>query len=291
MHGTGVPLVTPFNATGGIDESKLEDIVRWVQANGVDFIVPCGSNSESELMTTTERTAVIQTVVDAADVPVMAGTGHPGYVETIAQTQSAADAGADAALVVTPFYFSYSDAEINTYYREVADASSIPIYLYNVPGKTGVCMKPETIAELSQHDNICGIKDSSGDLEAFIRTRNMTGDDFDLFIGSGSLYSQGLDAGAKGGILALANVIPEICSNIYNLCTSKQDNRSARSLNREVVELNYAITKQHGVPGVKAAMESRQIDPGQLRSPFEQESKGTRAQIAELTRNAVDLVD
>ena len=138
MEGTGVPLVTPFDGKGDIDESKLAELVEWIEERGVDFIVPCGSNSESELMTVEERSRVIEIVVEAASVPILAGTGHPGLRETTIQTEMAASAGVDAVLVVTPFYFSHTQEVIADYYRNLADLASVPIYLYSVPKFTPV---------------------------------------------------------------------------------------------------------------------------------------------------------
>ncbi|MEF8781755.1 MAG: dihydrodipicolinate synthase family protein [Haloarculaceae archaeon] len=266
MKGTGVPLVTPFDQSGGVDESKLRSVASWVVEKGVDFVVPCGSNGESELMTVDERAAVVRTVADEVSVPVLAGTGHPGFAETREQTRRAANAGADAALVVTPFYFGHDQADFEAYYRQLADGSDLSIYLYSVPSKTGTRLEPETVGSLSGHDNVAGMKDSSGDMVAFQRERRLAGPDFDLFIGSGSLYAPGLDAGADGGVLALANVVPELASEIHRR-NRDGDRQGARELCASLVELNQAITARYGVPGVKEAMRYRGVSAGHARSP------------------------
>jgi 4-hydroxy-tetrahydrodipicolinate synthase len=266
MKGTGVPLVTPFDQSGGVDESKLRSVASWVVEKGVDFVVPCGSNGESELMTVDERAAVVRTVADEVSVPVLAGTGHPGLAETREQTRRAATAGADAALVVTPFYFGHDQADFETYYRRLADESDLPIYLYSVPSKTDTRLDPETVGSLSDHDNVAGMKDSSGDMVAFQRERRLAGSEFDLFIGSGSLYAPGLDAGADGGVLALANVVPELASEIHRR-NRDGDRQGARELCASLVELNQAITARYGVPGVKEAMRYRGVSAGHVRSP------------------------
>ena len=210
MEGTGVPLVTPFDGKGDIDESKLAELVEWIEERGVDFIVPCGSNSESELMTVEERSRVIEIVVEAASVPILAGTGHPGLRETTIQTEMAASAGVDAVLVVTPFYFSHTQEVIADYYRNLADLASVPIYLYSVPKFTHISLEPETVQRLSDVENIEGMKDSSGDLELFGREINSTKEkDFHMLVGAGGIYAQALEMGASGGVLGLANVAPE----------------------------------------------------------------------------------
>lgn len=268
MDGTGVPIVTPFDEEGSIDHDRLRDLVTWLEAAGIDFLVPCGSNGESELLSVEERAAVVETVVDEASVPVLAGTGHPGFAETNRQTALAAQAGADAALVITPFYYQHDQEALARYYRRVADGSDIPVYLYSVPGKSGVSLDPATVAELSKHDNIHGMKDSSGNLVTLTQERRRSDDDFELFIGTGGLYAQGLDIGTEGGVLALANVAPEKTAEIYRLHRAGKPSE-ARSLNGDLVDLNQAITARYGVPGVKAAMHARDVPAGTVRSPFE----------------------
>lgn len=267
MDGTGVPLVTPFDSDEGVNEAKLRSLVSWLVDAGVDFLVPCGSNGESELLSLEERARVIEVVTDESPVPVLAGTGHPGFAETRRQTALAAEAGADGALVVTPFYYDHDQAGFERYYRRVADESDVPIYLYSVPGKTGAKLEPETVASLAEHPNVKGMKDSSGNLVTLTREHRLTDDDFELFIGNGSLYAQGLDVGTDGGILALANVVPELAARVYQYHRDGAAGE-ARDLNAELVELNQAITAEYGVPGVKAAMKVRDAPAGELRSPL-----------------------
>lgn len=287
MKGSGVPIVTPFDDEGEVDTEKLRALVSWVIDAGIDFIVPCGSNGESELMTMQERTAVVETVVEESSVPVLAGTGHPGFAETNEQTELAAEAGADGALVVTPYYYTHNQATLEAYYRQVANNSDIPIYLYSVPSKTGIKLAPETVESLSAHENIHGMKDSSGDIMLLMREHRLTSDDFELFIGNGSLYAQGLDIGTTGGILALANVVPELVGEIYQRhCDGNQD--SARALNGDLIDLNQAITARYGVPGVKTAMRARNAPAGMLRSPFTPVEDDIRREIEDLVTAAVE---
>ena len=249
MHGVGPPLVTPFAENGDVDDEKLRNLVAWVEDRGVDFLVPCGSNSEAELMTARERERVVATVVDEASVPVLAGTGNPGLRETRQATAAAAEVGADAALVVTPFYYDHDQEALAAYYRELADAASVPVYLYSVPGYTGVRLTPETVADLADHPNVVGMKDSSGDIGEFVRTHNRVAADFSHMIGSGGVLAQALDAGASGGVLALANVAPEGASAVFETHRDGGDPERARDLNADLVDLNRAITAGYGVPG------------------------------------------
>ncbi|MFB6072619.1 MAG: dihydrodipicolinate synthase family protein [Halobacterium sp.] len=284
MDGLGVPLATPFDEAGDVDHDALADLAAWVAERGVDFLVPCGSNSEAELLTAAERAAVVETVVEAApaDAPVLAGTGSPGLRETLEATSAAVDAGADAALVVTPFYYDHGERDVAAYYRAVADESPLPVYLYSVPKYTGHALAPRTVESLATHSNVAGMKDSTGDLGAFQRIRTFTADaDFDLFVGSGSVFAAALDAGADGGVLALANVAPEAASDVLAAHRAGDDD-AARELNRDLVELNHAVTAEYGVPGLKAAMRSRGLPAGTVRSPHRSVDDATTRELAAL---------
>jgi dihydrodipicolinate synthase/N-acetylneuraminate lyase len=282
MHGTGLPLVTPFDTDGDIDETALRTLVSWVEDAGVDFIVPCGSNSEAALLDSDERTRVVEIVTDETTLPVLAGTGHPGRRQTLGQTDAAAAAGADAALVVTPFYHQHGADVLETYYRDVADESPIPIYLYSVPKYTGTTLDPRTIESLAVHPNIHGIKDSSGDLGGLQRIIEYTGEyDFSVLVGNGSVYASGLDLGADGGVLAVANVVPERASRIFD-SHEAGDTDEARRMNRELVELNHAVTARYGIPGLKAAMRARDVPAGNPRSPFQPVSDAVAAELVSL---------
>ncbi|MCD2198800.1 dihydrodipicolinate synthase family protein [Halobacterium sp. KA-4] len=289
MNGLGVPLVTPFDGTGSVDHDALADLAAWVTDEGADFLVPCGSNSEAELLTAGERAAVVETVVEAvpADVPVLAGTGSPGLRETLDATVRAADAGADGALVVTPFYYDHDQADFAAYYREVAEQSPLPVYLYSVPAYTDVRLDPRTVESLATHPNIAGMKDSAGDLAAFQRTREYTADaDFELFVGSGGVFAAALDAGADGGILAVSNVVPERADEIAELHTAGKD-EAARDVNRRILDLDHAVTAEYGVPGLKAAMRSRDRPAGIVRSPHRPVDDDAAAELAALVDEAL----
>jgi dihydrodipicolinate synthase/N-acetylneuraminate lyase len=287
MQGTGVPLATPFGESGAVDEARLREVAAWVVDRGVDFVVPAGSNSESELMTVGERADVVAAVADEVSVPVLAGTGHPGLAETLEQTRRAAEAGADAALVVTPFYFEHSQADLAAYYREVATESPLPVYLYDVPKMAGASLDPETVGELAAHDNVAGMKDSAGDLVKFGRERRRAGEAFDMLVGSGGLYAPALDAGADGGVLALANVVPELASEVYERHRAG-DRAGARELCADLVELNRAVTAEYGVPGVKAAMRHRGAPAGRVRSPHRPLGEDAAAEVADLVDGALE---
>lgn len=279
MEGIGPPLVTPFDEAGNVDFDRLRDLVQWVEARGVDFIVPCGSTSEAELLTLDERRRVIETVVGAASVPVIAGTGHPGQKETLDATAGANHAGADAAMVVTPFYYPHDQQALATYYREVADAVSLPIYLYSVPTFTDVHLDPDTVGDLATHPNIVGYKDSSGSMTGLVRTLERVEDEaFDILVGSGGMLAQALETGAAGGILALANLYPGKTREILTAA----DPAAARDLNATLADVNDAITTAFGIPGLKWAMRHRGAPAGYPRSPHREPGETTQATLRQL---------
>lgn len=286
MNGIGPPLVTPFDEEGDVDYERLRELVDWVEARDVDFIVPCGSNSEAELMTAGERKRVVETVLEAASVPVLAGTGHPGLRETLEATRAAADAGADAALVVTPFYYSHDQATLEAYYRDVADAAPLPVYLYSVPAYTDVRLEPGTVGRLATHPNVVGMKDSHASISEFVRTSRRieeeTGGEtaFDLLIGSASVLAQALDAGGVGGVVALANLAPATTAAVFE--THRTDPDRARAMNAELVELNAAVTAEYGVPGLKWAMRQRGAPAGYPRSPHREPNAEARGRLRAL---------
>jgi len=289
MHGTGVPLVTPFTDGGDVDEAALQALAEWLVEQGVDFLVPCGSTSEAELLTVDERARVTALVVDAVpdDRPVIAGTGHPGFRETMTQTERAADAGADGALVVTPHYYPHDQPTLEAYFQDLAEESPIPIYLYSMPKLAGVRLEPDTVERLAGHENVHGMKDSSGDLELVQRYRASTADhDFDLFVGHGGIYAAALNVGADGGILAVANAVPERASEIYRLHQGSKDD-AAREVNQRLIALNHATTSEYGIPGMKAVMRARGQPAGTVRSPFQPVDEAAAQALQELVEDAL----
>ncbi|MEF8773666.1 MAG: dihydrodipicolinate synthase family protein [Halobacteriales archaeon] len=284
MEGLGVPLITPFDEDGRIDEQRLREVAGWVVDRGVDFLVPCGSTSEAPLLSPDERARVIEVVADATDVPVLAGTGFEGFDQTVAATERAAEVGADAALVVTPYYYGHDGETLAAYYRDVADVADVPVYLYSVPKFTDVALAPRTVESLATHDGIAGMKDSSGDLAAFQRSRRLA-PDLDLLVGSGGVFGHALAAGADGAILALANVAPEPASAVLDRAAAG-DVEGALSLAADLVALNRAVTAEYGIPGLKAAMRERGAPAGYPRRPFRPVGDEARQELAELIADA-----
>lgn len=286
MHGTGVAIVTPFTAAGAVDDSALTGLVGELEERGVDFVVPVGTTGESVMLNPDEQAHVIEVVADAASVPVVAGTGQPSLRRTVEATKRAVAAGADAALVVTPFYYTHDQSALVEYYHSLADVVDLPVYAYSIPSRTGMAIEPDTTAELADHPNLVGMKDSSGDLDRLQRAVDRTASDsFEILVGHGGLYAHALEMGAVGGILALANIAPEGASSVYASHVAG-DRSMARERNRELVELNRAITSRFSVAGLKAAMRLRGLPAGHVRSPHQPVADDVEAELESILDTA-----
>lgn len=204
FKGSIVAIVTPFKKDGAVDYEKLRELVEFQIENGTDGIVPCGTTGESSTLDNDEHLAVVKTVVDqvAKRVPVIAGTGSNSTAEAIEMTQKAKDVGADGALLVTPYYNKPSQEGLYRHYMAVADAVSLPQIMYNVPGRTGVNLLPETVARLAEHANIVAIKEATGSLQQGSEVIALCGDKIDVFSGDDFITFPMMACGARDHLRA-----------------------------------------------------------------------------------------
>ncbi|MGC9347675.1 MAG: 4-hydroxy-tetrahydrodipicolinate synthase, partial [Anaerolineae bacterium] len=219
IRGIIPAMVTPFDEDEQLNEDVLRQLVNHLIDGGVHGLFPTGSQGEFYALTPAERARVWEIVVDetAGRVPVYAGTGAATTREVIALNRLAEEAGVDAVSVLTPFFISPTQAELYSHYTAIADATSLPVLLYNNPGRTGgLNLSAELVTRLAEHPNIAGIKDSSGDLTLTIEYIRRTGDNFTVLLGRDTLIYAGLLHGAKGSITATANVMPSLVVEIYN---------------------------------------------------------------------------
>jgi 4-hydroxy-2-oxoglutarate aldolase len=271
LHGSFPPIPTPFDAQGEVDHGALTaNLERW-NAYGLAGYVVAGSNGEAAFLTEEEKRRIWETARRAipAGKLLIAGTGCESTRQTIALTQLAAEAGAGAALVVTPHYYGpmISSEALLRHYEAVADASSIPIILYTVPKFTHVDLDAATIARVSLHPNIVGVKDSSGDLIKIADTVGLTGLDFQVLAGSGGFFLAGLAVGAVGCVPALGNVAPQEVVDIQHLFEARRMDDAAE-LQRRMIPVNTAVTARFGVPGLKAALDMLGYYGGPVRAPL-----------------------
>jgi 4-hydroxy-2-oxoglutarate aldolase len=258
IRGVFAPIATPFKAHDGTiywDKLKL-NLDKWSKS-GLAGLVVLGSNGEFQLLSRQEKEQLISFVREntPTELKVIAGTGCESTQETIDLSKRADELGADAVLVVTPNYYKacYTPTALKAYFEAVADACPIPVMLYNMPGNTGINMTADLVAELAGHPNIVGEKDSSGSIVQVAETISKTSPDFTVFAGSASWLLPALCLGAKGGTVALANVLPEQCVAIYDYFQAGKL-EEARQIQLNVLEINKAVTARWGPAGLKAAM-------------------------------------
>jgi 4-hydroxy-2-oxoglutarate aldolase len=291
MPITGVypPIATPFDANGELDSAALAaNVARWNET-GLDGYVVAGSNGENALLTNDEVVEAVR-VVRLAALPaqrVIAGTGLQSTAATIRLTRAAADAGADTALVLTPSFYSgeMSPAALIAHYEAVADASPVPVLLYNVPKFTHLNIAPATVAHLAAHENIVGIKDSAGDIAQIIEFLRLCPAGFDVLLGNGPAFFSGVQAGAVGGILALANVAPRECVAIWRLLGEGRADE-ARQIHFRLMPVGRAVTSQYGIAGLKAALDALGYTGGPPRLPLLTADDATREAIRRILVDA-----
>ena len=257
LEGILPPIPTPFTNDGDLDFAALRENMSWWVTTGLSGVVVLGSNGEYVALREREKLEVIRRTRELvpAELCLIAGTGAESTRETIEVRQAAAGLGADAVIVVTPHYYrSRMDAaSLIAHYRTVADACSVPVLLYNVPANTGVDMTPDTVLALSEHPNIVGVKDSSGNIPSLTEVLRRKPENFAVFAGSASFLLPALALGAVGGIVALANVVPVETVALYG-AFQRGDLATARALQLRLLPVNAAITARWGVPALKAAM-------------------------------------
>jgi 4-hydroxy-2-oxoglutarate aldolase len=265
------PMVTPFT-NGEIDSQAIGwNVERWMRG-GLGGVVALGTNGEAALLEEAEGDRVLEAVREAVppDRLVIAGTGRESTRATIAATRRAAALGADFALVRTPSFFKsqMTPAALVRHFGAVADASPIPVLLYNFPGQTGVNFSPDTIATLAEHPNIAGMKETGTDaaqLAGFVDATASTS--FSVLVGAAPGFYPALCVGAIGAIVAVACVLPELCVRLLWL-TSDGRHAEARALQRLLTPLGRLVTTTHGVPGLKAAMDAAGYKGGEPRAPL-----------------------
>jgi len=270
LKGIFVPHVTPFTSEGDLDEEALRACVRFWVSEGVSGLVPCGSNGEAPYLTREERKKVIRAVIDEVKgkLPVIAGTGSMSTKETILFTKDAKDIGVDAALVVTPFYFKLSNKEMYEHFKAVLDTVDLPIVLYSVPKFTGISMDPCVISQLvSECENVVGVKDSGGNIGTITEIIRLAGDKISVLAGTADVTLSTLMLGGKGGVVAVANVFPKMCRNLYE-AFKRGDYEEAGQLQQHISYLNEVLVKRHNqLSAIKEAMKLLGLPAGYPRRP------------------------
>lgn len=285
FQGSIVALVTPFKQ-GELDEKALRDLVEFHVAEGTNAIVPCGTTGESATLSHEEHCRVIEIVINQAKkrVPVIAGAGSNSTKEAVFLTEHAKKSGADAVLSITPYYNKPTQAGLYQHFKTIAEQVDIPIVLYNVPGRTGVNMLPDTVVELSKIKNIVGVKEASGSLDQAGAILQHTDDSFDVISGEDSLTFPMMAMGAKGVISVTANVAPK---KMAQMCKAVLENNmiEARKLHYELIDLSKAVFYETNPIPAKKAVYLMGLIENEIRLPLVEMTKENTEKLKTVMKN------
>ena len=284
LSGVMPPITTPFQ-DGKLASDKLKQNFQKWNKTGLSGYLVLGSNGEAVYLNESEKIKVVE--VSRESIPsskiMLVGTGMESTQETIRFTNQMAKMGADCALVVTPSYFkgSMKPQILYDHFIAVAESSKTGILIYNVPQFTGINLEPEVVAKLSEHSNIIGIKDSSGNIGQLSEIINLSQEGFAVFVGSAPVFFPALCVGAVGGILAVANVVPQECVQIQNLFNKGKMNE-AKALQSQLTSLAKAVTTKYGIGGLKMAMDLAGYLGGNPRLPLKRMGKEVEEELKRL---------
>jgi 4-hydroxy-2-oxoglutarate aldolase len=283
LCGVMLPITTPFHGDGAVDLASLRSNISIWNKTGITGYVVLGSTGERVNLGEAEQLQAMATAREQvpSDLIFIAGVGQQSTRATIQEIeQLTAAVAVDAVLVITPHFYrtAITQAALVTHYRAVADASSVPLILYSMPALTGIKIEAETAAELSQHPNIIGIKDSSNDIAALQETIKLVHDDFAVLTGNGTVFSDALRGGACGGILAVGCVASELCLEIFRAVKSS-DHARANRLQDALTPLAAAVTTRFGIGGLKAALDIIGYAGGHVRAPLRSPGDQERSEI------------
>lgn len=295
FSGLFLPITTPFSPDGAINLEGLRSNIRKWNETRINGYVLLGSTGERVHLDENEYAQVIATARE--EVPnrhaFIAGAGQQSTAGTIKEIRRAAAAiPIDAVLVITPHFYrsSVTQKTLVDHYTEVADASPVPVILYSMPALTGIRIEPETAARLSEHENIVGIKDSSADVAGLTETIKLVRQDFAVLTGNGTVFQQGLRAGACGGILAVGCIAPALCIAISSAVKSGET-ELAGALQAALSPLAEAVTTRYGIGGLKAALEMRGYTGGAVRAPLRSPDDKAREEIRRYLNEAEKVLE
>jgi len=267
--GAATALVTPFKEDGSVNFEELKGLVNHQIEGGIDALVICGTTGEKSTLRYDEHVKVIETAVKSAAgrVPIIAGTGSNDTVYSVELCEDAASVGADAFLMVAPYYNKTSQAGLVSHYNYIADRVSKPIILYNVPSRTGVSIKPETYRELSRHERIVAVKEANGDLSSVAETRYLCGDELDIYSGNDDQTIPIMSLGGIGVISVMSNIIPKLT---HDMCAAYLNGnvKTAMDIQVKTTGLVKALFSDVNPIPVKEAMNIMGINVGPCRLPL-----------------------
>lgn len=277
FEGSGVAIITPFNEDMSVNFDKLGELIEYQIENSTDAIIICGTTGEASTLTDEEQVSAIKYTVEKVNkrVPVIAGAGSNDTRHGIELAKMCEEAGVDGILSVTPYYNKTSQKGLIEHFTAIADALSIPVILYNVPGRTGLNMQPKTVYELSKHKNIVGIKEASGDMGQAVEIASLCGEDFAIYSGNDDMITPLLSIGGKGVISVLANVLPQETHDLVASYLSG-DVETSKKLQIKYKEFIDSLFIEPNPIPVKTAMNEMGMNVGPLRLPLTSMEDGTK---------------
>lgn len=279
FSGSYTALITPFS-DGQVDESALTHLIEWQIEQGTHGLVPVGTTGESPTLSHDEHDRVVELCIEvvAKRVPVIAGTGSNSTEEAIKLTKHAKSAGADGALVVTPYYNKPTQAGLYAHYKALNDAADIPIIIYNIPGRSVIDMSVETMARLYELPNIAGVKDATADLVRVSQQRAAMGKEFIQLSGEDATVLGFMAHGGQGCISVTANVAPRLCSEFHNACLGGDYSR-ALEIHDQLMPLHEALFIESNPGPVKYAASRLNLCGPEIRLPLTEVSAATRERV------------
>ena len=287
FKGSYVALITPMRPDGAVDEAAMHDLVAWQVQEGTDGLVPVGTTGESPTLSHDEHRRVVEITIEAAAgrVPVIAGAGSNSTSEAIELTRHAKQVGADAALVVTPYYNRPTQEGLYRHFSAIADAVDLPIVIYNIPPRSVVDMSVDTMARLSRHPNIVGVKDATANLARPLHTRRACGPDFVQMSGEDHTRLSFLAAGGHGCISVTGNVAPRLCSDMHR-AWADGDIAGAMAIQDRLLPLHDALFAESSPGPVKYAASLLGRGTDHCRLPLAPVGEPVRAQVRDAMAGA-----
>jgi len=291
FHGSMVALVTPMKEDGSLDQDSLQKLIEFHIKNSTDAIVAVGTTGESATLDEEEHCNAIRQIVEIVNgrIPVIAGTGANSTTEAITLTQCAMSAGADAALLVTPYYNKPTQEGLYLHYKAIAEAVALPQILYNVPGRTACDMLPETVERLSHISNIVGIKEATGSLERGQEILDRCDGRIDLYSGDDATAMDLIFSGAKGNISVTANVAPKA---MHDMCAAalSGDRTTAEKINEKLMPLHKTLFIESNPIPVKWAVQRMGLIPAGIRLPLTPlSSQNEQAVLTAMRQSGIDV--
>ena len=286
FKGVFTALLTPFK-NGALDEVSFRSFIDFQIESGIHGLVPVGTTGESPTVSHDEHKIAVEICIDQANkkVPIIAGTGSNNTAEAIELTNHAYDKGADAALVVTPYYNKPNQEGLYAHYKAIAENSDIPIVIYNIPGRSIVDMNLETMNKLFQIKNIIGVKDATSDISRVFKYKSIIGDGFNQLSGEDATTLAYMTYGGHGSISVTSNIAPKLCSDFMNLCLAGKFDEASK-INDKLMKLHECLFLEPSPGPVKYAAEKLGLMSSELRLPLVEISKNTKDRVDEAMKFA-----